>query len=245
MVITSGSIPKVSGQFAMGLGNQVESISTSITADWSWYNKLMGIVSWNLKNNSAFQETAVLYRSGYYFGNAYFPIYIGNGVSTWATQLAPLTNRGTDRNTMPLGIVDFGQGNRIIAFLFTLDPGQTWSVLEGGFTAKSPPSNGALFGAKFEKAGAFCIGYDPKQVTDYDMQTSSSLKGYSPNPSYIKTVEVAISTFAKFVQLFPGDTITDGRCSNQGEVVVQEERNVAPGDIEEVIGNIARVIRSL
>ena len=44
MVITSGSIPRVSGQFEMGLGSQVESISTSITATWSWYNKLMGIV---------------------------------------------------------------------------------------------------------------------------------------------------------------------------------------------------------
>ncbi|MFG1445803.1 MAG: hypothetical protein AAE975_01340 [Thermoplasmatales archaeon] len=244
MVITSGSIPRVSGQFEMGLGSQVESISTSITATWSWYNKLMGIVSWNFKNNSAFQETAVLYRSGYFFGNAYFPIYLENGVSMWGTQLAPLTNRGIDRNTMPLGIVDFGQGNRIIAFLFTFDPGQSWSVLEGGFSARSPPSNGVLFGAMLEKTGSFCIGYDPKQVTDYDRQTSTSLKGYSPNPSYVKTVEVAISTFAQFVQLFPGDTISDRPCQNQNEVVVQEESNVAPGDIEEIVGNIVRVIRS-
>jgi hypothetical protein len=244
MVVTSGSLPPVAGRYEVGVGNSVESISTSITADWSWYNKLLGIVSWNFKNNSVFQETAVLYRSGYYFGNAYFPVYLQNGVSTWATQLVPLMNKGLERNTMPLGIVDFGMGQRIIAFLFTMDPGQSWSVLEGGFTAKSPPSNGVLFGVTLEKAGSFCIGYDPNQVTDYDKQTSSILKGYAPNPSYTRTVEVAITSFAQFVQLFSGDKIDDTPCSGEKETVIQSSENVAPGDLEEIIANVVRRIRS-
>ncbi|MEM0136157.1 MAG: hypothetical protein QXU18_13190 [Thermoplasmatales archaeon] len=244
MVIISGSLVSVPREIGMGIGNDVESISTSITANWSWYNKHLGLVSWNFRNNSAFQETAVLYRSGYYFGNAYFPIYLANGVSTWGTQLSPLVNSGIDRNTMPLGIVDFGSGNRIIAFLFTLDPGESWSVLEGGFSTTSPPSNGVVFGVMFEKSGTFCVGYDPKQVTDYDRQTTSTLKGYSPNPSNVNTVEVAISSFAQFIKLFPGDTISDNRCAGEKEVVVDNDSSVAPGDIEEIVGKVISRIRS-
>lgn len=244
MVITSGSIPRVSGQFEMGLGSQVESISTSITANWSWYNKLMGIVSWNFKNNSAFQETAVLYRSGYFFGNAYFPIYLENGITIWAGKLSPLMNKGPDRNTMPLGVVDFGKAKRIIAFVFTFDPGQTWSVLEGGFTSKTPPSNAVLYGLELEKVRSFCIGYDPKQVTDYDRQTSSNLRGYSPNPDFIKTVEVSVSSYAPYVQLFAGDSVTDGPCTGQNETVIESNENAAPGDFEEIIANVVKRIRS-
>lgn len=244
MVIVSGSLPSISGGYEIGIGRDVESISTSITATWSWYNKMMGTVSWNFKNNSMYQETAVLYRSGYYFGGAFYEIYLANDTTSWAKQLSPLMNRGTERNVMPLGIVDFGKGQRTIAFLFTLDPGQSWSVLEGGFTSRAPPSNAVLYGVRFEKAGSFCIGYDPKQVEDYDRQTSTSLRGFSPNPDSVRTVEVTISSFAPYVQIFPKDTIADGVCSTKGETVIEERRDVASGDIEEIVGNIIRKIRS-
>ena len=244
MSIISGSLPSMLGRHELSLGSEVESISTSITGNWSWYNKLLGNVVWNFKNNSAFPETAVLYRSGYYFGNAYFPIYLENGVSTWATKLAPLMNRGTDRNFAPLGIVDFGQGQRIIAFLFTLDPGESWSMVEGGFGVKSPPSNSALFGVTLEKTASFCIRYDPQQVTDYDKQTSTLLKGYSPNPINVRTVEVSITSFAQYVQLFSKDSISDSPCKDQKETVIEATNEVAPGDIEEIIATIVRKIRS-
>ncbi|MEM4056932.1 MAG: hypothetical protein QW578_07845, partial [Thermoplasmatales archaeon] len=42
------------------------------------------------------------------------------------------------------------------------------------FSTTSSPSNGLVFGVMFEKSGTFCIGYDPKQVTDYDRQTTST-----------------------------------------------------------------------
>lgn len=244
MVVTSGSLPPVSGTYEMGLGSDVESISTSITADWTWYSKVQGTVAWNLKNNSLYQETAVLYRSGYIFGNAYFPIYIANELTKWATRLVPLMNKGIDRNNAQLGIVDFGLEQRIIAFVFTLDPGESWSFLEGGFTTKTPPSNAVLFGARLEKTGYFCIGYDPKQVEDYDKQTSTNLKGYSPNPDYVKTVEVSVSSFAQYVQLFPRDSIRDGSCPNQTETVIESNENVAPGDFEEIIADVIKKIRS-
>ncbi len=244
MTIISGSLPPLSWTHERGFGSDVESISTSITANWSWYNKLLGIVSWNFKNNSMFQETAVLYRSGYYFGNAYFPIYVANGVTNWATQLTPLMNKGADRNSMPTGIVDFGDGKRIVAFLITLDPGQKWSVLEGGFNPASPPSNAVVYGVTLEKKGSFCIGYDPQQVTDYDKQTSSNLKGYSPNPGNVRTIEVSIVSFAQFVRLFSKDSISDGMCTTQSETILEVPEENSPGDIEEIIGNIINKIRS-
>ncbi len=244
MAIISGTLPPRSRTFESGFGSDVESISTSITANWSWNNKLLGLVSWNFKNNSMFQETAVLYRSGYYFGNAYFPIYIANGVTNWATRLTPLMNRGTDRNSMPTGVVDFGDGKRIIAFLFTLDPGQTWSVLEGGFNTASSPSNAVVYGVSLEKQGSFCIGYDPQQVTDYDKQTSSNLKGYSPNPTGVRTIEVSIVSFAPFVQIFSKDNISDGMCSGQPETILEASGENSPGDIEEIIGGIINKVRS-
>ena len=244
MTIISGTLPPVTQRYEAGFGTEVESISTSITAEWSWYNKPQGIVSWNFKNNSMYQGSVLLYRSGYFFGNAYFPIYLANGITIWAGNLSPLTNKGADRNTMPLGVVDFGKGKRIIAFVFTFDPGQTWSVLEGGFTNKTPPSNAVLYGLQLEKVGSFCIGYDPKQVTDYDRQTSSNLRGYSPNPDFIKTVEVYVSSYAPYVQLFAGDSVMDSPCSGQNETVIESNENVAPGDFEEIIANVVKKIRS-
>jgi hypothetical protein len=244
MVVISGSIPSVPRSIEYGLGNEAESISTSITADWTWNDKRSGIVAWNFKNSSMFQETVVLYRSAYFFGNAFYPIYLESGITSWATLLTPLMNRGLNGNTMPLGVVDFGRKQRIIAFLFTLGPGQSWSVLEGGFSADSPPSNSVLYGVSLEKPGSFCIGYDQKQVSDYDMQTSTSLKGYSPNPDYVKTVEVSISSFAQYVQVFPKDSISDSPCSNQAGTVIEQSDNVAPGDFEEIIANVVKKIRS-
>ena len=244
MTIISGSLPQVTQRYEAGFGSEVESISTSITADWSWYSKLQGIVAWNFKNNSIYQESVVLYRSGYFFGNAYFPIYLANGITTWAGKLSPLMNKGADRNTMPLGVVDFGKGKRIIAFVFTFDPGQKWSVLEGGFAIKTPPSNAVVYGLELEKAGSFCIGYDPRQVTDYDTQTSSSLGGYSPNPDLIKTVEVSVSSYAPHVQLFARDSVTGSPCTGQTETVIESNENVAPGDFEEIIANVVKKIRS-
>ena len=99
MTIISGSLPPVTQRYEAGFGSEVESISTSITAEWSWYNKLQGIVSWNFKNNSIYQGSVVLYRSGYFFGNAYFPnLALRNLVSQRRSERMKLLNRiGTGR----------------------------------------------------------------------------------------------------------------------------------------------------
>lgn len=243
MIVIGGAIPSASNRYRFSTIKTVESISTDVMVNWTWYNESEGIVSWNFKNNSLFQETVVLFRNGYYFAGAYYPIYLEAGITSWAEALKPLPDRGVRNNTMPLGIVDFGNGKRIVAFLFSFAPGQTWSCLEGGFTKISQPSNGAVYGVKLEKTGQFCVGFDPQQVRDYDAQTSSSFSGFVPNPLTVNTVEVAVSPYANYVQLFPKDSIKDSACSAQ-EVIIEERREAPPDDLEEIVGTIIKRIRS-
>ncbi|MEM3540010.1 MAG: hypothetical protein QXL66_03380 [Thermoplasmata archaeon] len=209
--------------------------SIDVTVNWSWYDENNGIVSWNFKNNSTEQKSVVLYRSGYYFGNAFFPIYVNNGMTSWATApLTPLVDNGVANNTMPIGIIDFGGGKRIIAFIFTFAPGQSWSVLEGGFSSALPPTNPMVFDVSLEKAGSFCIGYDPEQVIAWDTQTGTSMTGYSPNPNTFTTVEMSIPSDAQYISLF-NDPINDGQCPQSPNCLQMLENSIAQGNIEEFI----------
>ncbi len=220
----------------------VNKFSTSVDVSWSWFNKREGTVSWNFVNNSYLQSTVILFRNGYYFGNAYFPIYVENGLTKWATTIQPLVDNGVEKNSMPVAVLNFGSGDRIVAFIFTLSGGQKWSVLEGGFSEIMPPENVAIYDVSFERSGNFCIGYDPRQIADWDRQTKTGLKGYSPNPMDIQTVELSIPTVAPFVKLFKGDSISDNRCPGDND---SKSENYKRDDLEEIIGNIIRRIRSI
>ncbi|MEM0138769.1 MAG: hypothetical protein QW100_03480 [Thermoplasmatales archaeon] len=243
MTIISGNYVRSKDALSISFTSGVDSISTDIHCSWSWRNELNGIVSWNFVNDADFQETAVLFRNGYYFGNSYWPVYLENSITSWATKLSPLVQKSQERNYAPLGIVDFGNGRRIVAFLFTLSPGQEWSILEGGFSRSFPPMNPVVYGTKFQKVGKFCIGYDERQVEDWDRQLSTNEKGYSPNPSEVETVEVRVSAYASYVQLFSDDLISDEPCSSVQKKVVTNRGS--GDDIEDIIGNLVRIIRSI
>lgn len=245
MTIVNGNLPSIRRLYMSSIDTNAESISTRVECKWSWQDKTNGLVSWNFKNQSNYRETVVLYRSGYYFGGAYWPIFLNNGMTSWATQLNPLSSRMLETNSMPIGIIDFGDGQRAIAFLFTLNPGQSWSVLEGGFSSDSPPSNPIIYGVGLEETGTFCIGYDPKQIVDWNKQTRTYQKGFSPNPNSIKAVMVRISSFAQHIQLFPGDSILDSKCPDDTEPVQESNNNVSPGDIEDILNKVIQKIRNL
>ncbi|MEM3862324.1 MAG: hypothetical protein QW203_07600, partial [Thermoplasmatales archaeon] len=102
-MITSGNKPIESIS-----SRHVKAQSSSVTVNWTWYDESQGIVSWNFQNNSSEQKSVILYRSGYYFGNAFWPVYVNNGMTYWATSLTPLIDQGVANNTMPIGIIDFG-----------------------------------------------------------------------------------------------------------------------------------------
>ncbi len=242
MPYTSGSkinFPKTS---QMSQLESVTGFSVSVSISWSWFDKRAGIVAWQFTNKSVLPSTVILFRNGYYFGNAYFPIYLNNGITRWATKLEPLTDLGVQRNTMPIAIIDFGNGKRIVAFIFTLSGGQKWSVLEGGFSLEFPPKNIAVFDVDLEKSGKFCVGYDPRQVLDWDAQTGSNLKGYLPNPATFDTIQLSAPTIAPYVKLFEKDSVLDSEC--KGGISQSEQMGYAEDDIEVIIGNILRRIRN-
>lgn len=242
MIVFGGS--KITQSDKVQLTNQGLAIgfSVSVNVSWSWYRKREGIVAWTFTNKSYLQSTVILFRNGYYFGNAYFPIYLNNGITWWAKKLEPLVDKGIEKNTMPIAILDFGNNNRIVAFIFTLASGQKWSVLEGGFSELMPPDNVALFDVNVERSGEFCVGYDPNQVIDWDAQTHTNLSGYSPNPKTFETIELSMPSMAPYVKLFKLDSIQESRCLTEGEI--SGKGNKSTDDLEEIIGSIMKMIRS-
>lgn len=242
MPIISGSWISGPGGLNLSYEKKAQKFSTGVEVNWTWFNKKNGIVSWNFTNKSYLQSTVILYRNGYYFGNAFFPVYISEGITNWATTLSPLQEKGVEKNSMPIAILNFGGGNKIVAFIFTLAGGQVWSVLEGGFSERMPPSNIAIYDVSLERSGVFCVGYDIKQVEDYNRQTGLNQSGYFPNPKTVQTLELSIPTVAPYVKLFKGDTISDYGCPNDNS---QNIPGVAPGDIEDIIGRIVKRIKSL
>ncbi|MHB8154239.1 MAG: hypothetical protein ACYDG3_14525 [Bacillati bacterium] len=206
-----------------------------INVTWSWYDEAQGLVQWTFKNTGTEQASCILLRNQYYFGNAFWPVYVANpGFATaFAAALTPLVDNGVANNSPPLAVVDFGNGNRIIAFVFTLSPNQIWSMLEGGFSSVMPPVFQQAPIVTLENSGSWCIGYDSQQVIDWDTQTGTNLQGYSPNPSAFNTVEVSVT--APYIALY-NDTITQGTCSGGSapnacvQEIIQGFENLANGN---------------
>ncbi len=206
----------VGGPFARATGaapSPAESRPGALRVTWSWHSATDGVVAWRFENPGALAATGLLLRNGYYFGNAFWPVYLAHASfrTRWATALTPLVDLGVDQNAAPLGVVGFPGGGRIVAFLFTLAPASTWSILEGGFSAAQPPQGAGIVPVEFRRSGEFCVGYDPAQVAAWDAQTQTGLPGTAPNPSTVATLEVAPTGGAPFVQLYP-DPIALGPC---------------------------------
>ena len=134
----------------------------------------------------------------------------------FASAIAPLQDNGVANNSPPLALADFGGGKRTVLFLFTLAPGQTWSMLEGGFSQSMTPSGISVYEATLEQAGQFCIGYDKQRAIDWDVQTQTTMQGYSPNPATFVTVEVRVEPDAPFDVLPYTDSYANGPCPVSG-----------------------------
>lgn len=191
----------------------VRRVISPVTVTWTWENQAQGTVKWTFSNTTKATSSVVLFRSGYYFGNAFWPVYIANSSfnTRFASAAEPLKDNGTSSNSPPLMVVQFHDGRYIVAFVFTLSAGQTWSMLEGGFVQGMVPENPATYAVSGLRQQEFCLQYDETQVTDWDQQTGTSLSGYSPNPSAFKTITGILPNSAGFVELF-NDIITPGKC---------------------------------
>ena len=191
----------------------VRAILEKINVSWKWYDEKNGTVQWNFSNSSSKKISAVLYRSEYYFGNAFWPVYLNN--SGFNTSFTPtnsaLVDKGVASNSPPLMVVNFTGGKSIVAFVFTLAPGQKWSMLEGGFVGGMVPENPVCYTLGSLSSREFCIKYDEQQVKDWDSQTGTTLKGYSPNPSTFLSLNGNAPSDSPYVELFK-DQINSGKC---------------------------------
>lgn len=192
----------------------LKKVSTSVTVSWSWHDQNQGIVQWTFTNNGNSVASVVLYRNGYYFGQAFYPIYLNYPQfnTGFITSLQPYTDNGVENNSPLYGVVKTPKGYMIM-FVFVLGPGQTWSMLEGGFSGFTP-SNVQLYDVTpSESPQQFCIGYNEQQVVDWDVQTETSMVGYTPNPNTFQSLLFEGNETMAYVQLFSGDTVTPGQCS--------------------------------
>ena len=222
----------------------------------------------------------MLFRNGYFFGNAFFPIYIANAgfnVSWVTTTPVPVSNGPDDELERhgawlaPLEIPATGASasapapasaeagttkKYLIAFVFTLPPDSVYSMLEGGFSAEMPPSGIALLNVRPGDPQDFCIGYDPKQVEAWDLQTKTLLQGYLPNPMTVETVPFTPLDFEgtdspwrniswnftpSLAPLF-NDPVAPGKCTDCRDLIEEAIGDFDRGEIKEGLEALAKAI---
>lgn len=213
-------------------------VASNVNVNWSWYNEKQGVVQWTFHNSDKSEHSVILLRNGYYFAGAFWPVYYENSDGRGASatnpndnfgtnflngksSIAPLTNDGVTNNNPPLGLVIFGSSsaadvsvsNSQVLFIFTLAPEETWSMLEGGFSAQMTPTEISLHEVTPVVQGDFCIGYDKKRVSDWDTQTNTTLQGYNPDPSTIDTWLLEAEASAPFDELPYSDSYANGKCA--------------------------------
>lgn len=149
-----------------------------VGVSWEWNGQAQGIVQWNFVNNAEVTQSGLLFRNGYPFGNAFWPIYEDNSAdfgTSFTSIIVPLANNGVMNNSMPLVVYQNPDGSYFVAFVFTLAPHQSWSCLEGGFTGGMTPSGFKFVPASRLTSGRFRINYDPEQCQGYNQQSGSNL----------------------------------------------------------------------
>jgi hypothetical protein len=182
-----------------------------------------GQVTWIFSNTGTVTGSWVFVRGvsqngvefeNYPFGGAFNVMYLYNAslFGTYLLTAAPtvLVDNGPANNVPPLGIVDSPSG-RSLMFVFTLAPGQTWSMYEYGFTNGYEPVNPTLYPVtvKDSTSKPYCYTWDSQQCYGYDQQTGQNL----PCPGDPWTITgILLQTTASLPLLFPADTITAGAC---------------------------------
>lgn len=200
-------------------------ISKYVKVSWAWTDQSTGNISWTFVNSDPVNSHAVvLYRGAtgvpnYLFGGAFWPIYLGpdDSVSHMLDGTQPVPTL-TGTGGQPMGLIDYGAGASprfTVAFIFNLAPGQTWTTPEGGFEGITP-TPGVCYELVSNTSGTYCVGYDTARVAQWDSQTSSTNRGYSPNPSTYVTYAFQPEPTTPEVTLGYTDAIGIGACTSPG-----------------------------
>lgn len=219
-------------------------ISQFVTVSWSWTDQANGNISWTFINSDTVNSHAVvLYRGAnsvpeYIFGGAFWPIYLGpdDTVSHMLDGTQPIPTL-TGTGGQPMGLLDFGAGatpRYLVAFIFNLGPGQTWSTPEGGFTGLTP-TQGTCYALTSSVSGAYCVGYDPNRVAAWDNQTGTSNRGYSPDPSNFVTYAFTPEPTTPENTLGYNDLVAAGSCPVQNFYVVTQKNNYGRDEVQDTL----------
>ncbi len=212
-------------------------ISQFVTVSWQWTNQSNGDISWTFVNSDqSNSHSVVLYRNGYIFGGAFWPVYLGpdDPASHMLDGSQPVPNL-SGNGGQPMALLDFGSSaspRYIVAFIFTLGPGQTFSTPEGGFNGITPTA-GACYELVSNVTGSYCVGYDPQRVADWDSQTSTTNRGYSPNPNNFFTYAFTPEAATPEVTLGFNDSIAAGGCAPQNFYFVIEKNNFGRDEVND------------
>src|ERR1700733_768497 len=175
-------------------GGGTSPASTNVTATASPPDS-NGNVTWTFSNQSQEQLSVILHRgaqtvSPYYFGSSFWAVYNLTIPAPFATSLTALGNdlSGPGYQTAPLGLIRFSGQAFLVAYVYTLGPGQQWQTMEGGFI--DPKTNTLLPAMDIfcvevtsEDYAQFAITYDPSLPAAADTQLSTNSPGFAPNPN--------------------------------------------------------------
>lgn len=215
-----------------------------LSVSWKWFNEAQGLVEWTFNNFGTSTSSGILLRDGYTFGSAFYPIYYFNSSAFGTTFLAgsptPLKDNGVESDSPPLAVIEyptaFGSYNKLVSFVFTLAPNQSWSMLEGGFSANFTPAaygNISFISVKFNGVDDFCIDYNTAvQCQQFNTQAGTSYP-CPPNPFSVKSA--VFTCYTQLPNLFP-DGISTGTCNNTNcQMLIDKiEYELAAGQIPSV-----------
>jgi hypothetical protein len=142
-----------------------------------------------------------------------------------------------------MALVDAPTG-KSICFIFTLAPGQTWSMEEGGFTGGIVPSNPQLIPVTVENGTAqqWCDEWNSEQCQGFNQQTGDNLP-CPPNPWTITTI--LMQTTAG-IPILIQDTFTEGACSSSGggqSCLQMIEDGILTNNVQEVLAGFECLIQ--
>ncbi|MCL4519037.1 MAG: hypothetical protein M1587_07555 [Thaumarchaeota archaeon] len=152
---------------------------------------------WSFKSLSITStQSFILFRSGYYLGSAYWPLFINDPEFkvSFASSLEPLPQvQDTDltNSTAPLGIIRHPSGKLIVSFVFTLSPLSNFRIIEGGFPQGFPPENASAVRVKSLGLRNFDLKCDPGHEELWNeivTQRRRDYRAYSPNPSRFRAL---------------------------------------------------------
>ena len=153
-----------------------------ITVNYTWYDKAKGLISWNFENPNNKKLSFILIRGVkengkvsniYTFGNAFYPLYYYNFKVEFATEPIALKSVSIKNNSAPLAIIEDRDGTLFVAFVYTLDPMEKYSMLEGGWTGVEPGGIETII-ANFRDIKEFSIDYDKKQCSLYNEEAKTN-----------------------------------------------------------------------